>query len=241
MTDAIQKLFNFCSEAISKSLKLERENAELKAQNAELKAQNSAQAAQIAQLLVRNEGTAAYVTELQSCLAMQKRALEAQNQNVEARCQELVAQYEHIMTRMSQEMCQLQSRNEELSLETSDLLKNLQSLHDPGSWIRSSKQLEIVGILLSEINPIVERGELINEELAKLQSNIKDILTSTHASTERETVLQKLLDDEEKLLAEQRDLEGKIRQCEEVVGPLLFTFFQKVKDSMLASEMDGEE
>ena len=248
MTDSIEKLFKICSDAISQNSALAAQNSALAAQNSALAAQNLELKAQIAQLLVRNEGTAAYVTELKSCIEMQKRALEAQSQNFEAQSQnfeaqrrELVAQYEHIIASMSQEMCQLQRRNEE-SMETSELLKSLQSLHDPRSWIRSGADQEISALsaVLSEISPNVVNVKRISNELASLQTIVPEYLTSSNASTEREKILQQLLGDQEKLSAEQRDLEGKIFPCEEVVGPLLYTIFQKVKASMLASEMDGE-
>ena len=235
----------------TKNAALEAQKADLEAQNAALKVQNAELKAQIAQLLVRNEGTAAYVTELQSCIAMQKRALEAQRQNFEAQCQnfeaqcreleaqcrELEAQYKHIIASMSQEMCQQQSRNEELSMETSELLKSLQSLHDPRSWIISSADPEIstLSMVLSGISPNVEKVKRIRNELEKLRTIIPEYLTSSNASTEQ--VLQQLLGDQERLCAEQRDLEGKILPCEEVVGPLLRTIFHKVTYTM----MDGEE
>ena len=246
MTDSIERFFKICSDAISQNSALAAQNSALAAQNAALKVQNSELEAQIAQFLVRKEGTAAYVTELQSCLAMQKRALEAQCRDLEAQRQELEARYEHIIDDMSQENCQLQCRNERLSMETSELLKSLQSLHDPRSWIRSSADQEIFALsaVLSEISPNVVNVKRISNELASLQTIVPEYLTSsnasTHESTEREKILQQLLGDQERLCAEQRALEGKIFPCEEVVGPLLYTIFQKVKASILASEMYGE-
>ena len=121
--------------ALKKSLDEQKKSVSIVLE--EQKAQKADIEAQIAQFLVRNEGPAAYVTELKSCIEMQKRALEAQRQNFEAQRQELEAQYEHIIASMSQEMCQLQRRNEELSMENVDLLKSFQSLHDPRSWTRS--------------------------------------------------------------------------------------------------------
>jgi len=146
----------------------------------------------------------------------------------------------HIIADLSHENCQLQCRNERLSMENVDLRKSFQSLHDPRSWIRSDTEPEIstLAMVLSAISPNVEKVKRISNELEKLRTIVPKYLISSNASTEQ--VLQQLLGDQERLCAEQRDLEGKILLCEEVVGPLLYTIFQKVKASMLASEMDGE-